>query len=398
MTGRVASSRILLRSVLVLLAASCCLLPARVRGQSESFPDLGRRIVELVHDNFYDSKRAEAWAAAHADYANQSASLLDFTQLTRRALAELKTSHTDFYTPLEPEYYGLLSIFGDALGVDSVEFEGIGADFTRDHFVRIVLAGGPAAQAGLRRGDKVLSADGKDFDPVASFRGKAGQHVTLSVERTAGLPAIEVLVTARKTHPKDEWLEAQQLGSRVIEHAGKMIAYVPMFSCAGDEYVYALQEAISERFQDAAALILDFRDGWGGCSPEFVNVLNPIPAVQSYIDRNGKQRSADAQWRKPLYILVNSGTRSGKEAVAFTVKKHKLGTLIGEKTAGAVMGGRCFLLPGNYLLYLATLDVLIDGERLEGRGVTPDIEVPAALPFADGSDPQLEKALETAVQ
>ena len=57
------------------------------------------------------------------------------------------------------------------------------------------------------------------------------------------------------------------------------------------------------------------------------------------------------------------------------------------------MGGRCFLLPGNYLLYIAELDDLIDGQRLEGRGVPPDVEVATDLRYADGSDPQLEKAL-----
>jgi len=57
------------------------------------------------------------------------------------------------------------------------------------------------------------------------------------------------------------------------------------------------------------------------------------------------------------------------------------------------MGGRCFLLPGKYLLYIAELDDLIDGQRLEGRGVRPDFEGPADLPCADGLDAQLEKAL-----
>lgn len=33
------------------------------------------------------------------------------------------------------------------------------------------------------------------------------------------------------------------------------------------------------------------------------------------------------------------------------------------------------------------------GERLEGVGVRPDVEVPAALPFAEGKDPQLGAAL-----
>jgi carboxyl-terminal processing protease len=262
----------------------------------------------------------------------------------------LNTSHTDFYTPLEPEYYGLLSIFREVLGVESVEFEGIGVDFTSEHFVRVVFARGPGDRAGLQRGDKVLMADGKDFDPVLSFRGNVSRPVILTVEKKAGEPPVNLAATPRKLDPKQEWLEAQRLRSRLIEREGKKIAYVPMFSCSGDEYFEALQEAVFGKFQEAAALILDFRDGWGGCNPQFLDLFNPLNPVQTYIDRNGRTRTANQQWRKPLYLLINKGTRSEKEVVAFAVKTHKLGTLIGETTAGAVMGGRCFLLNGKYLL------------------------------------------------
>jgi carboxyl-terminal processing protease len=62
------------------------------------------------------------------------------------------------------------------------------------------------------------------------------------------------------------------------------------------------------------------------------------------------------------------------------------------------MGGRCFLLPDKFLLYIAELDVTVDGRRLEGIGVSPDVEVAAALSFSDGFDPQLERALAMAVQ
>lgn len=39
----------------------------------------------------------------------------------------------------------------------------------------------------------------------------------------------------------------------------------------------------------------------------------------------------------------------------------------------------------------------IDGERLEGVGVQPDVAVPVPLPYADGADPQLERALDMAI-
>jgi carboxyl-terminal processing protease len=37
--------------------------------------------------------------------------------------------------------------------------------------------------------------------------------------------------------------------------------------------------------------------------------------------------------------------------------------------------------------------VFVDGQRLEGIGVTPTIEVPFTMEYAQGKDPQLERAI-----
>jgi carboxyl-terminal processing protease len=171
---------------------------------------------------------------------------------------------------------------------------------------------------------------------------------------------------------------------------------VPLFSGAGEEHEQALKESLSEKLAAAHSLVLDFRDGWGGCNPTLVNLFNrAVPRLTS-VNRDGKELTLDSQWRKPLVLLINGGTRSGKEAVAFALQEHQRATLVGERTAGAVLAGRCFPLPDGSLLYLAVADVRVDGERLEGRGVMPDVEVADALPFAQGTDPQLQKALELA--
>ena len=60
---------------------------------------------------------------------------------------------------------------------------------------------------------------------------------------------------------------------------------------------------------------------------------------------------------------------------------------------GAVSGGRPFPLADGSLLYLAVQEVRIDGERLEGAGVAPHIEVAFELPYAAGEDSQLEAAV-----
>jgi carboxyl-terminal processing protease len=380
------------------LASGFSALPVRTHADDKSvdWNARGDEVVRLVREHFYDRNLADAWATKYAGYAATIDNALQFSNQTKQILKELNASHTAYHTNRELEFFGLSAIFAAAQGKPPIEYDSIGVDFTPDLVARVVFAGGPAAKAGLHRGDKILRVDGRKFHPIESLRGRAGKTVTLSVQRERDEPSFELALQPRRVDPKREWLDAQREGTRIIATNGKSIGYVPMFACAGEEYQHALHEAIRERIAAADALIVDFRNGWGGCTPDLVNLFNRTPAVLTMIGRDGQRNRIDTQWRKPLFVLINSGSRSGKEVVAHSVKRHRLGTLVGEKTGGAVLGGRVFALPNDSLLYLAVTDIEVDGERLEGRGVEPDVAVADALPFANGKDPQLEKALELA--
>lgn len=256
-----------------------------------------------------------------------------------------------------------------------------------------VFGGGPAEAAGLKRGDRLVAADGEPFHPVLSFRGKAGRSVQLQVQSRPGETPRTVPVTPRLISPKEEWLEDQRRSSKIFERDGRRIAYAPLWSCAGSEHQEALEEALQGDLAGADALVIDFRGGWGGCSPGFVQIFDPAAPDLTRIDRDGTRTVYSPGWRKPLAVLVDHGTRSGKELVSRALQKSRRATLIGERTAGAVVAGQVLPLSDGSLLFLAVQDILVDGERLEGVGVQPDIEVPAALPFAQGQDPQLEAAL-----
>jgi carboxyl-terminal processing protease len=110
-------------------------------------------------------------------------------------------------------------------------------------------------------------------------------------------------------------------------------------------------------------------------------------------ERHGGTETVGFRWQKPVVLLINNGTRSGKEVLAYGFKKNGYGEVVGEQTAGALLAARSFLLPDGSLLILAVNDVAVDGERLEGKGVAPTIEVPFELPYAAGKDPQLNKAI-----
>ena len=93
-------------------------------------------------------------------------------------------------------------------------------------------------------------------------------------------------------------------------------------------------------------------------------------------------------------FLVNRTTRSGKEILAFGAKQYRLATVIGERTAGAVLGATLFPLSNADLLYLAERSSLVDNVNLEGVGVAPDIEVPMDVRYSGGRDVQIERAVE----
>ncbi len=334
----------------------------------------------MVRERFMDAGKAARWAEKHESYAAGIQDRAAFRDETRRILAELETSHTQYYIPGDPGYHDLLAIFESFLERDPKT--GSVGMVTADGFVVKAFAGGPAAKAGLRQGDRIVS------------QRQEGKEAVLEVQSRRDEPARTVRLTPRLISPKEEWLEDQRAGSRVIEHKGRRIAYAPLWSCAGEEHQDLLEEAIQGDFADADALVIDFRGGWGGCNPGFVQLFDPAAPDLTRIDRDGKRTTYSPSWRKPVAILIDGGVRSGKEVVSRALQRSKRAKLVGERTAGAVVAGQIIPLSDDSLLYLAIQDIVVDCERLEGVGVEPDVEVPAGLEFPEGRDPQLERALE----
>jgi carboxyl-terminal processing protease len=368
---------------------------------------------ETVRDRFYDRDlRGLDWPAIRKRYqpmADAADSREQLAVVINAMLAELGTSHTQFYTPEDPAYYQLADIFIDSLrrhGLDrifpsgEVTYPGIGA-FTNDDDQRRAIVTGvvedtPAHQASLLIGDEILAADDLPFRPVASFRGKVGVPVTLSVRRDPGGPPMTLDVTPAAIHPNAMFLRGLQASAHVVAAAnGVRVGYVHVWSYAGSAYQRALEDQIVDGpLRDADALVWDLRDGWGGARPQYLDLFNPNAPTMQMTDRSGHIEVEDVKWRKPVAMLVNRGTRSGKEVLAFGFKQYRLGEIIGTQTAGAVLAASAFLMDNGDLLLLAVADVTVDGQRLEGVGVRPTIEVPFDPVFAAGRDPQLDRAVQ----
>ncbi|MGC8715040.1 MAG: S41 family peptidase [Leptodesmis sp.] len=261
--------------------------------------------------------------------------------------------------------------------------------------------GTPAAQAGLQIGDEILSADGQPFQPVRSFANKVGTPVKLMIQKTAD-PATrqEVTVTPKLLDPLTMFLDVQKASTQIIQRNGKKIGYVHLWSYAGDQYQEQLEEdLIYGKLRAADGLVLDLRDGWGGAPLTALNIYTARGPSLTSIGRDGRRMTYQPSWNKPVVMLVNEGSRSAKEILAYGFQQYKIGKVIGTKTPGAVVAGRAFLMQDGSLLYLAVADVYLDNNlRLEGKGVTPDIEVPFSVEYAQGKDPQKERAIAEAIR
>jgi carboxyl-terminal processing protease len=363
-----------------------------------------------VRDHFYDPTFGGLdWAGVKDQYrrlAAAAASDAERSAVINRMLAELAVSHTRHYMASDPAYFQLLDIFSGALRQSlrrvfpdgQVSYPGVGL-FTRQldgkTFCAGILDGLPAQKAGLVVGDEILAAAGEPFHAIDSFATKVGQGVTLTIRRHVDGPTEDIIVVPAQIKPNEAFLKAMEASTRVIDTEGAKIGYIHVWSYAGSQYQQLLERELSLGvLKNADALVWDLRDGWGGAETEYLHLFTGRAPTTTLINRDGRVSMANVTWRKPVAMLVNGGTRSGKEILTYGFKKYALGEVIGNRTAGAVLAGRAYLLSDGSLLLLAVADVLVDGQRLEGVGVTPTITVPFPLAYAQGQDPQLERAVE----
>jgi C-terminal processing protease CtpA/Prc len=363
---------------------------------------------QTVRDRFYDPRHnGSDWLAVRGKYlrdVERATSEDSVARVINAMLSELHASHTRFYTRDEPEYYQLADIFVAALrrrGFERafpdgrISYPGIGiisaSEANARHTITAVIDGTPGQQAGLRPGDEVIAADGTAFEPIGSFRGKVGKTVVLDVAR--GGSGRQISVVPVDLEPNKMFLRGLEASARIIESNGRRIGYVHVWCYAGSIYQRALEYLLSQgALKEADALIWDLRDGWGGAQAEYLDLFNARAPTMQVTDRSGKSEFVNVKWRKPVAMLINGSTRSGKEVLAYGFKKYQLGELIGTRTEGAVLAATAFLI-GSGLLLLAVEDVQVDGERLEGVGVMPTIKVQREPTSAGADDPQLDRAV-----
>jgi C-terminal processing protease CtpA/Prc len=361
-------------------------------------------VERIVDDQFYDKTGLAAFDTAKDEYRRSVASPGQLPGMLAGWLAALHASHTGRYTPDEIDYYELADIFSRGMGRrlgatfpgGDVTYPGIGIaprSIDGKVFVADVYDGSPAAAAGVEAGDEIVSVDGAPYAEIGSFAGRVGKKVTLQVRRAPSAAPLALSVPVESIRPNQAFENAIRASARIIERDGRRIGYLRIWSFASRRAEDVVMRLVSsEPLKSADGLIVDMRGRWGGAPADAADIfLGKAPFVEM-IGRDGDDEIVNARWGKPVVGIVDEGSRSGMEILAHGLKRAGV-PLVGTKTAGAVLAARAFMLSDNSLLLLPVADVRVDGERMEGVGVSPDIEVPYDIRYSAGADPQLDGAI-----
>ena len=362
------------------------LLPAQERG--ELFAAVHETLAASFHDARFRKEQLPALAARYRDLARATASLAEERAVIHAFLAEIPASHLALYSRSTYEHL-LAELQGKAaptLGLELVERGG-------RYFVHDVLEGGPAAAAGVLRGDRVLAVDGVPTGGSARLDARSddaalpdrpqhlllaadGERVRLAIERRPGEAQEFEVVAARYSA-----LLATRASIRVLERSGRSIGYLRLRFMHMTGVPQLVQDALAKALAGCEAVVLDLR-GRGGNAAAVTALARVL---------------AQHQDRFRFVFLVDQQARSAKEALAHEIRRQGLGPLVGERTAGALLPATFQDVGQDSVLMFPSFTLGALSREIEGKGVEVDIEAPAPGPYSAGADPILAAGLAAAL-
>jgi C-terminal processing protease CtpA/Prc len=219
-------------------------------------------------------------------------------------------------------------------------------------------------------------------------------RVQYSPKRYAALSSTQTTTDAdAETQYWAEEAKRQHYGIAEVSHLENNIGYLKFTSFWNSSEAYKYIDAALTLLQKDDALILDLTNNKGGESDMvryltsiFLNDQTPRHINTMYDGMKGTTTKEFSLTKlplstlagKPLFVLISNRTFSAGEAFAEQVRNFKLGTLVGEKTAGAAYTVELLPIDSGFVLSLSTGQVThpLTESNWEAKGVTPHIEAP----------------------
>ncbi len=358
---------------------------------------------QMLNTYFYDSGfHGTNWAEVYEKYEPVVSHVRtedEFRNLIMELLGELRASHLYIYSkqggPDAQNVTGETGIFWD---YKLIERDG-------SYKVADVIPESPADLAGIKSGMYVTAINGRELSGGTNLfsllAGLKGRRVIFSTGNRPhkGETEIAVKPTDRgtlETAYYKYWVEQRR--QRVDSLSDGRLAYLHIRSMSG-RYLNQFKEELVAIAELKDGVIIDVRDNGGGNiavhllgilvkTPYFLRTFRDFPATTE-----NKMRSKALE--KPMTLLINNYSASNSEIFAEGFRQLKLGKIIGEPTAGAVIGtGSYTLIDGTRVRRPSWGAFTVGMEDTDKIRRQPDILIEHGPDdFINGHDKQLERAV-----
>lgn len=350
---------------------------------------------EEKNHNFEVSRQLETFSAIYKQLDMMYVDTLDPEVTVGNGISAMLRS-LDPYT----EYYPASEV-KNLRSMLTGKYAGIGALIKHDmKHDRIVIdepyEGMPAAEAGLKKGDIILSIDdstmiGKSVSFVSShLRGEPGTTFVLKIQRrhdnNTPLATLTAESSKGKKGKKASNNDAGEILKIKITRRAIQLPCVPYYGLIGDNVGYlqltqftddcardVRRALVDLRQQGMTRLIFDLRSNTGGSLAEAIKIVNMfVPRGITLVTTKGKIKRSNNEYKTeqepldtimPTVVLTNDNTASASEITAGSLQDLDRAVVMGTRTYGKGLVQLPVDLPHGGSLKLTTSKYYIPSGR-----------------------------------